>query len=378
MNTSYFRIFFGVILLISSEILMAQTPTANKNTDPDVLVFLDGEKLIGHLEKSIGSSVTFKSDMAGEVTVDWSKVKELHSAQKFAVVKKDIKLRWRQRVDIPQGVISVADQKIEVSTPQQPAAATIPVSNVGEVIDQATFDKAVLQKPGLLEDWKGSATLGISLVSGTQSSQSYTSAISLERALPTESWLDPSSRTTVNFNSAYGQLTQPATPLVKTSLFHGSAERDQYFQPRVYGFGSAAFDHDYSQGLDLEQTYGGGLGWTAVKRANQELDLRGEIDYVNQQFFAAASNQKLLGSIFSETYGRTFRKKIVLHEQISLDPAWTNLHASTANGNVTLTVPVIKRIGVTVSTADQYLNDPSPGFRKNSYQFSTGLTYTVP
>lgn len=359
-------------------VLAAQTANAAAEPAPDVLIFVDGEKLLGHLEKSIGDSVTFKSDMAGEVTVPWSKVKELHSSQNFAVVKKDTKLQWRHKVDLPQGTISMTDQKIEVSKAQQGITETVPVQNVGEVIDESTFDKAVLQKPGLFEDWKGSATVGISIVNGTQSSQSYTSAISLVRALPTESWLAPSNRTTLNFNSAYGQLTEPATPLVKTSLYHASAERDEYFQPRMYGFASAAFDHDYSQGLDLQQTYGGGVGWTALKRPNAEFDLKGELTFVNQQFFASAANQKLLGSVFSESYSRTFRKKIVFNEQISLDPAWTNLHAYTGNGNVNLSVPVVKRISLTVSTADQYLNDPSPGFKKNSYQFSTGLTYTTP
>lgn len=378
MTLSPFRVFFGFVFLVIGQMAVAQTPAPTGKSDPDVLIFVDGERLIGHLEKSVGDSVTFKSDMAGEVTVEWSKVKEIHSAQKFAVVKKNTKLRWRQKMDIPQGTIAVADQKIAVGTAQAPAPETIPLSDVGEVIDEETFENAVLRRPGLFEDWKGSATLGISLVNGTQSSQSYTSAISLERTLPTETWMDPSSRTILNFNSAYGQLTQPATPLVKTSLYNGSAERDEYFRPRVYGFASASFDHDYSQGLDLQQTYGGGVGWTALKRSNGELDLKGELTFVNQQFFAAASNEKLLGSIFSESYSRTFRKKIVFREQISLNPAWTYLHAYTGNGNINLTVPVMKRMGVTVSTADQYLNDPSPGFKKNSYQFSTGLTYTIP
>ena len=44
--------------------------------DPDVLVFTDGEKLIGQLERATAETVTFKSDMAGEVTVEWSKIKE--------------------------------------------------------------------------------------------------------------------------------------------------------------------------------------------------------------------------------------------------------------------------------------------------------------
>ena len=102
---------------------------------------------------------------------------------------------------------------MEVSGAPQAAPETIPVSNISEVIDKATFDKAVLQKPGLFEDWKGSATVGISLVNGTQSSQNYTSAVSLERTLPSETWLDPANRPLFNFPSAYGQVTQPAPPL---------------------------------------------------------------------------------------------------------------------------------------------------------------------
>lgn len=357
--------------------LSAQTSTPPSKPEPDVLIFNDGEKLIGHLERSIGNSVIFKSDMAGEITVDWSKIKELRSAQKFAVVKKNTKLRWRQETnDVPQGAIAVAGQKIELGAGLQPV--TIPVSDTSEVIDEATFEKAVTQKPDLFDDWKGSATVGISLVSGTQSSQTYTSAVSLVRTVPAESWLNPSSRTSLNFTSSYGQLTQPATPAVKTSLLHGDAERDQYFSPRVYSFESAAFDHDYSQGLDLEQTYGGGVGWTAVKRANQELDLRGELTYVDQQFFTAASDQRLLGSAFAEIYNHTFRKKIVFHEQLGANPALTASRAYTASGNVSLSMPLMKRISFTLTTADEYLNDPSPGFRKNSYQFTTGLTYTVP
>lgn len=45
----------------------------------DVLILNNGEKLIGQLQRSSGSSVTFKSDTVGEVTIPWTKVQELHS-----------------------------------------------------------------------------------------------------------------------------------------------------------------------------------------------------------------------------------------------------------------------------------------------------------
>ena len=53
------------------------------------------------------------------------------------------------------------------------------------------------------------------------------------RAIPTETWLEPRNRTSLNLSAAYGEVTQPATPSIKTAIFHGDAERDEYFSPRL-------------------------------------------------------------------------------------------------------------------------------------------------
>src|SRR5271155_2615212 len=80
--------------------------------EADVLLFTDGERLTGHFVKSSGSSLTFKSDALGEITVDWSKVKELQSSAKVAVIPKGIRLRKRaEAANIAQGTLSVQDQQ---------------------------------------------------------------------------------------------------------------------------------------------------------------------------------------------------------------------------------------------------------------------------
>jgi putative salt-induced outer membrane protein YdiY len=356
-------------------ICKAQSASASES---DTLLFNDGEKLIGHLKGSTDTKVTFKSDMAGEITVEWSKVKELHSGQRFAVIQKGVKLNWSEdESKIPQGVVSVSDDTINLSNGNQAANVPIPVSNTADLIDAATFTKVVIRKPGWFEDWKGSATFGLALVQGTQQSRSYTSAVSLVRSIPTESWMQAFSRNTLSFTSAYGQLTQPGTPAVKTSIFHANAERDRYFTQRLYLFGDTSFDHDYSQGLDLQQTFGGGIGWTLIKGREEEFDVRAQLAYVNQQFFDSTRNKSLLGSIFSEAYNRTFRHNIVFHEDLTTSIAVSNTNASSARGNISLALPVYRRLSVSLTSADTFLNDPSPGFRKNSFQFATGLTYTV-
>ena len=365
------------LLFCSGSALPGQTASPASKPDRDELIFTDGERLLGHLERSDGTSLTFKSDMAGEITVDWSKIKELHSSGRFAVVPKDVKFgRRRDGNKVPQGNIAIEQQQIQI-TGTGGESQTLTAAQTGYVVDQPTFAKS-LRRPGLFEAWKGSATAGVSLVLATQNNRSYTSAITLSRAIPTEPWLNPENRTTIEFTSSYGELTQPGQPLTKTSIYHADAERDEYFTPQLYSFAEAAFDHNFSQGLDLEQTIGGGLGWTVIKRANQQLDLKAELTYVNQTFQLSSQNQKLLGSVLSEGYDHKFKRGIILHESLSISPGISITKAYSATANIIFTIPITKHLSLTLNSLDTFLNDPSPGFRKNSFQYTTGMTYVLP
>ena len=58
-------------------------------------------------------------------------------------------------------------------------------------------------------------------------------------------------------------------------------------------------------------------------------------------------------------------------------PAWNDPQAYTANAFLALTMPLFKRLSANISATDNYLNNPSPGYRTNSVQFVTGLAYTL-
>ncbi len=368
-----------LVLSLTAASAIAQVDDPSTSTGPkDILVFSNGEKLIGKLQRSTGNSVVFHSDMAGDVKVDWDKIKELHSERNFAVVPKGVNLEREENASkIPQGQVSVVDSKVQVKLLDQ-QVISIPLSATADVIDAATFDKVVLRTPAWYERWRGSATVGLSLVNATQQNQNYTSAVSLVRSIPGEDWMNPESRTSFNFTSSFGSLNQPNTPEVKTSIFHGDAERDRYLSPRLFLFGEASFDHDYSLGLDLEQTYGTGLGWTVRKSANSQVDLKAQIAYIDQMFSDPAQNQHLLSSVFSESFNRKLKNKITFHEDIAASPSWSNLNAYSATGNLNLTIPVIRRFAYTIGILDTFLNNPSPGFRKNSFQFTSGISYVIP
>lgn len=370
---------FGLAFLcVLPAAVRAQTTQSAAKPEPDVLLFVDGEKLIGQLESANDKQVTFKSDMAGEITVDWSKVKELHTSRKFAVIPKNVMLRKNQDTStIPQGTVSAADQKLQVEPGGGRAPQTVPVADAAHVVEEPVFQKAVTENPGLFRDWNGSVTGGLSLVQATQNSRTLTGGFNLIRAIPTQDWLMPRNRTLLDFSVSYGKVTAPATPSIKTEIYHADAERDEYLSKSVFAFGQAVFDHNFSQGLDLQQSYGGGLGWTVIKDASQELDLKGSVNYIRQSFADSTLNENLIGSTFAEDYNRKLPHGILFVEALGFTPAWNNTRAFSAVGSAALTFPTYKRLNFTVGTVDTFLNNPPPGFKRFSFQFTTGLTYML-
>lgn len=343
--------------------------------EPDVLIFTDGEKLIGHMTSATGATVTFKSDMAGEVTVDWSKVQELHTNEKFAAIPKGVILRkLSDASQIPQGTVSMTDQKLQVTPSPTGTPTTLPVGSVTNVVPEDSFQHA-FHRQTFMEGWNGGATFGASLVEATQNSNNFSAAVNLVRSDPGESWIDVRSRTIFGFNDAYGTISQSGQPTVKTSTLHFGGEQDWYLSPRLFAFVSATLDHSFSQGLSLQQSYGGGIGFVVVKTANQEFDVKVSANYIDQRFNMSSLDKTLFGTVFGETYTHKFAHGIVLNELGGVTPAWNNTSDYSAFASAGLTFPVYKRFGLTLGAVDNFLNDPPPLFKKNSFQFTAGATY---
>jgi hypothetical protein len=361
------------------------TPPAPK-PPPDVIIFTNGDQLTGTLERGTGNSVVFKSDMAGEITVSLDKVKELRSSSSFAVLRKDVPITSvsAERAVTP-GAVTYADGKLNIAHPTA-APEVVPEAQIAYIIDQSTYTKEISSKSGFFAGWNGALNGGATIVRATDYGETFTAGIALVRAMPTVTFLPPRDRTSFDLQETYGKLTSPVIPqtspatppaVTVTSIFHAGAERDESFSPRFFALVQTAFEHNYSQGLNLQQIYGGGIGYTAIKSAKQELDVKATIQYEKQAFQTKASNDNLVGSTISETYHRTLPRKFVLSEFGNIIPSFNIPNDYSANASATLALPVYERLSLSVTATDNYLNNPSAGYNKNSFQFILGATYTL-
>ena len=388
---------FVFMMLLS----LAATPlylhAADKNAKPaadapapDTLVLSNGDTLHGKLVEEAGGTVTFHCDPLGDVKLTWDKIKELHAGENFAVLNAQTKNRGRKAAEkLPAGSIDMAGGALTVRTTNgEGTPAAIPVKDAAVIVDSATLDKQLNHEPGFFTGWNGAATAGATLVSATQDQYAVSGSIGLVRVIPTVEWLDSRNRTSADFSGSFSKITQPAftsggvfTPasVTKSSISHFDAERDEYFSPRLFVLGQTAFDHNYGQDLNLQQIYGGGLGWTAVKTPKQEADLKATAQYEKQDFITGASsaNQNLIGSTFSASYLLKL-KLVTLTQELQFVPAYNVERAYSAQETDTFAFPAYKSFSFSMGTLDSYLNDPpstEPPTKRNSFQFTMGLTY---
>jgi Protein of unknown function, DUF481 len=377
------RLVFPATLIVASALgLQAQTAPA-----PDVIQFTNGDQLTGKLVNEVNGKVTFHSDIAGDVTVTWDKIKSIHTAQQFAVIQQGQRVsRKKADADIAKGAVQVEDQQVKVAPAAGAETKDIPTKSAQYMIDQPTYEKEVRGNPGFLHGWNGSITAGASTVEATQNSRSFTGAVALVRTIPTVNWLDPRNRTMFDFNGSYGTVTQPGTVGTKTNIIHFDAEHDWYLTPRLYALVDSSWDHNYSQGLDLQQIYGGGLGYTFIKTPRQELDLKFDIHFERQMFFVTPNieppppltpSKNLIGANFGDTYMLKLPHGMTFNQGAVITPAFNQSNAWSATGTAALLFPVYHRFGFSLGVLDDYLNDPAAGSKKNSFQFTAGVTYSL-
>ncbi len=378
-----------LVLSLVSGALFQQTGTVWAQGNPakpapDVIVFTNGDQLTGTLERANGDSFVFKSDIAGEITVSADKIKELHAGGKFVALKKGEKIT---RTSKQPGTLTYGDNAVTVADTKSGTPEAVPVKNLAHLMDSVTYGKEVAGNPGIWYGWNGSISGGITLVESTQTGQTYNLAANLIRLVPSVAFLPPRTRSTLNVLETYGKITQPVIPqttppspdtVAKTSIFHADAEHDKYFDStKLYALAGVSFDHNFAQGLNLQQIYGAGIGWTAIQTPAQQFDVKADVHYERQSFQPPTANTNLVGSSFSELYHRNLPRKIVFTETGTFIPAWNDFSAYSAIFGAGLQLPAYKRFSLNLSLLDNYLHQPAFGYKSNSLQFVTGVLYNL-
>lgn len=323
----------------------------------DQVVLKNGDRLTGTIVKSDGKSLVLKSEFAGEVTIQWDAVQGFTSAGDL-----HLDLKNGQKL---VGQVSTTDGNLVVATKsngnvETPKDAIAIIRNTNE---QLAYDRSL--HPGLRENWSGGTTVGFALTRGNSQTKNLSLAFNAARKTLHD-------KLGIYANTVYASNDAPgAVPTVTANAIQGGLRYDHDMTPRLFAFGSADFQEDSLQSLNLRSIFGAGLGFHAIKSDRTTLDLLGGANYTRENYdaftrhFAAATvGEELLHKLAAST---SLTQSLYFYPNLSD----AGDYRSTFNfGTVT---KFSKWLGWQNAFGDIYVSNPPAGKKKNDILFTTGL-----
>lgn len=323
----------------------------------DQVVLKNGDRLTGTVVKSDDKALVMKTEFLGDVTVQWDAVQELTTTQPLHVALKDGQTVVGP-VTTANGNLAVATtNKGTVSAPQDT------VTSLRSEPEEAAYQKSL--HPGLMEGWNGGINVGFALTRGNSETKNLALAFTGDRKTLHD-------HLGLYMNSVYATNDAPgAVPNTTANAIQGGIRYDRNFATHLFGFGSADFQTDDLQGLNLRSVFGGGLGWHAIQSDKTTLDFLGGINYTRENYvdltrnFAAATlGEELLHKLGAST---------VLTQKLYFYPDFNESGEYRATFNLGTVTKISKWLGWQNAFGDIYVTNPPAGKRQNDLLFTTGL-----
>ena len=332
----------------------------------DTLVLKNGDHLTGTVVSSDGKELTFKTDFAGEIKVKWPSIAEVKSEKALYVVTPDNKT--------VSGSVTTENGNLVVHT-RDSGALPVPYANVTTIRSeeaQVAYEKSL--HPGILESWKGGASIGFALARGNSETTNLTTGFTADRKTSHD-------ELTLYFTSLYSSNDLPGGGTTANSIVAG-ARYDHNLTKRIFLFGSGDYTHNELQGLNLRSIYSGGLGYHLISTDKTTVDLLGGVNYTRETYSGATNNggigtdRNLAGVTTGETFMHKFGSTTVVTEQFYFYPDLTNTGEYRFALDAASVTKINKWLGLQLSISDRYVsNPPIVGTKQNDVIFSTGINF---
>jgi putative salt-induced outer membrane protein YdiY len=323
----------------------------------DQVTLKNGDRFTGSIVKSDGKTLLLKTESAGDITIQWSAIQSLTSSGDL-----HLGLSSGQMLVGPVStegssfvVITKSGAKVETSKNT--------VALIRNDAEQVAYDKS--QHPGFTEGWQGGTTVSFALTRGNSQAKNLALAFNATRKTLHDK-LGAYANTVYATNDAPG-----AFPSTTANAIQGGIRYDHDFTPRLFGFGSADFQTDQLQTLNLRSILGGGIGFHAIKSDSTTLDLLGGVNYTRENYDAFSRN--FAAGTIGEELLHKLRASTSLTQSAYFYPDFNSAGEYRSTFNFGTVTKLSKWLGWQNAFGDIYVSNPPVGKKKNDILYTTGL-----
>jgi putative salt-induced outer membrane protein len=337
----------------------------------DTITLDNGDRLTGTIVKSDGKELVLMTDRvgpttdkAGPIIVQWSAVRQITSTAPVYVVT--------SQGTTVAGAVTTEGTDLVIA-PSTGAPQRIPLANVTTLRSQseeAAYERSL--HPSVLESWQIDSSLGFALARGNSRTTNLAIGFNAVRATMND-------KLTAYMDSIYassGLVVAPGvTAGVTANDIRGGAMYQHDVSARAFVYGSADFEYNELQFLNLRSILGAGAGYHVIKRTDTTLDVFAGANYTKETYSTG-----LHRNIAALTVGDVFRHQIgkntSINETLDVYPELSHLGQYRLALDISLATKIKTWLGWQSTLSDRYISDPIPGTVSNDFIFSTGFNFT--
>ena len=332
------------------------TSLASSAVWADQVLLKNGDRVTGSVVKKDGKNLTIKTDQFGLVTTSWDQVASITTDKPVNIVLQDGRAL--------QGALGTVDGKIEAATQTAIiAAAPGEIATIRNADEQKAYER--LLRPGWLQLWAGTASLGFAGTAGNAKTLTFTTGANAARVTRTD-------KTSLYFNTIKASALVNGISADTAQATRGGIGYDHNVTPRFFINTFNDWEYDRFQNLDLRFVLGGGLGYHAWKAERSSLDLLGGAAF-NHSKFSTPLTRNSAEMYWGDEYSLKVNGATSLVQSFRMFNDLTNTGDYRVNFDTGASTRLSKWLNWNVSLSDRYLNHPAPGRKTNDFLYTTGL-----
>ncbi len=325
----------------------------------DQLLLKNGDRVTGTIIKKDAKTVTIKSDHFGVIAAAWDQVASITADKPVTVVLQDGRT--------VRGTLATVDGKVEVNAENtRVSVAPAEITALRDTDEQRAYER--LLRPGWLDLWSGSATIGFAGTAGNAKTLTFSTGVNAARITNTD-------KTSIYFNAIKASALVNGKSAETARAVRGGLAYDHNVSPRAFINIFNDYEYDQFQNLDLRFVLGGGAGFHAVKTETSRLDLLAGFDFNHSSFSTPLTRNS--GELFwGDEYNLKVGSATSLVQSFRMFNNLSDTGTYRVNFDIGASTKISKWLTWNVSLSDRYLSNPAPGRKTNDVLYTTGLGIT--
>jgi len=313
----------------------------------DEVQFINGDRLTGKITSAAGGKLTITTDVAGDVTVDMSKVKTFSTDQ-------PVELHVGEKNVLKTKVTPGADGTVQAAGGEGVAAQAV-----------ALKDVQTINPPPI--KWTGSLTLTGLFTRGNSNTDNLGLAFDAVRRAERD-------RITFDAQYLYGRQENPDTGEKSTSTenWFVFGKYDYFFNKKFYAFASTRVEHDRIADLDLRFTPAVGAGYQWIEKPTENFFTEGGLAWVYEDFEDDGTDEHF-GLRLAYHYDRKLNDKVFFFHDLEYLPSVEDFSDFNVNADAGIRVTLTKNMFTEFKFEWKYDATPAEGAEKNDLRYILGV-----